>query len=358
MAAARITELPDLRRNLLFIWGLLAVENWSRYYVWFFGTPRLRPLSFAGYALTQAVMWLVISWVLFLIIDGTAEWSRGVALTVAGLTVFGCTAAATVIKTWCLITLGSMRGMTFEDGFAFLLRGDAHLNLMWIAAIAALGRGLQWWHVEERSEVRLARLESKATEAALAVAAAQVEPHFLFNTLSGISTLAARDAGRAHEMIDGLLSMLEYPTRNCRAVPLREEVGFAVNYLRLQQVRFAERLNVSVEIDDAALDCMVPHLILQPIVENAIVHGIEQRDDEGFIAIGARLEAASLHLFVRNSEGGHSVESELPGHGVGLASAEARLDLLFGHRHTLSIDRTAAGSVTLHVIMPAQRRAA
>jgi hypothetical protein len=335
----RITELPHLRRNLFLIWGLLAVENWCRYYLWFHGTDRWRGVSFAGYTLSQSAMWLVISWVIFRMIDATARWSRGAALLAAALTVSGCTAVTTVIKAWCLTTVGSLRELSFGDGLAYLLRGDAHLTLMWIAAIAALGRGLQWWHVEESSALRLARLESKAAEAALAVVAAQIEPHFLFNTLTGISALAARDAGRAHEMIDGLLALLEYPTRNCRAVPLREEVGFAVNYLRLQQVRFAGRLNVSLEIDENALDCIVPHLILQPIVENAITHGIEHIEEEGLVTIGARLEGESLHVFVRNSEAVDSGEHESPSHGIGLASANARLDLLFGHRHALNIAR-------------------
>src|SRR5947209_13653781 len=180
--AARITELPHLRRNLLLIWSLLAVENWSRYYVWFRATPRWRGLPFAGYALTQGVMWLVISWVILRIMDGTATWPRRKALLAASLTIIACTSAATVIKAWCLTTLGSLHGMSFGLGLTYLLRGDAHLNLMWVTAIAALGRGLQWWHVEESSALRLARLESRSTEAALALVAAQIEPHFLFNT--------------------------------------------------------------------------------------------------------------------------------------------------------------------------------
>jgi len=355
--AGRITELPHLGRNLLLIWSLYTIENWSRYYLWFHGTPRWRSLSFAGYALSQGAMWLVISWAIFRMIDAPAALSRSATLLVAGVTITVCMAATTLIKTWCLITLGSLRGMPFGNALSLLLRGDAHLNLMWVAAIAAMGLGLQWWHVEESGAVRLARLESRHAEAALAVVAAQIEPHFLFNTLTGISTLAARDAGRAREMIDGLLALLEYPTRNCRAVPLREEVAFALNYLRLQEMRFAERLDVKLEIDDATLDCIVPHLILQPIVENAIVHGIEQLDDEGSITIGARIEEESLHLFVRNSECVDCEERESESHGVGLAAANARLDLLFGHRHTLAIDRAEAGNVTLHVTMPARRAA-
>jgi hypothetical protein len=353
---SRITELPNLRRNLLLILGLLAIENWSRYYVWLYGTGRWRGLPIAGYALTQAATWLVVSWVIFRMMDDTVAWPRWAALLMAGVAISVCTVATTLLKAWCLTTLGSLHGLPYGEALTRLLRGDLHLSLMWITAIAALGRGLQWWHVEESSALRLARLQSKGTEAALAAVAAQIEPHFLFNTLSGISTLAARDAGRAHEMIDGLLALLEYPTRNCRAVPLRDEVGFAVNYLRLQQVRFGERLDVRLEIDDITLDYMVPHLILQPIVENAITHGIEHREEEGVVTIGARIDGESLHLFVRNSDAGDSSQRE--SHGVGLAAANARLDLLFGHRHTLEIDRAAAGNVTLHVIMPAQKAAA
>lgn len=354
--ATRITELPHLRRNLLLIWGLLAVENWSRYYLWLQGTLRWHSLSIAVYAVSQAAMWIAVSWVIFLMMDRTASWPRCPALLLAGVTVCTCAAGTTIVKAFCLTTFGFLRGTSFDDALGLLLRGDATLSLIWITAIAALGRGLQWWHVEESGALHLANLESNATQSALAVVAARIEPHFLFNTLNGISALAARDRRRAHEMIDGLQALLEYPTRNCRAVPLGEEVRFAMHYLQLQQVRFPQRLRVRLEIGEGALDCLVPHLILQPIVENAVVHGIERIEEEGVVTIGARLEGESLHLFVRNSAA-DCREDPLPGHGVGLASATARLDLLFGRRHSLVVDRAVAGLVTLHVTMPARRAA-
>jgi hypothetical protein len=347
----RITELPHLRRNLLLIWGLLAVENWSRYFVWW-------GLSFPWYALSHSVLWLVLSWVIFRMIDGTAAMPRALALPLAGLTMLGCTAVSLVAKAWLLTALGPLGRVTFAEQLTTLARGDFYLTLMWVTAIAALGRGLQWWHIEESGALRLARLESRATEAALAVVAAQLEPHFLFNTLAGISTLAARDPGGAHEMIDGLLALLEYPTRDCRAVPLRDEVGFAVNYLRLQQVRFPDRLTVRLEVDEATLDCLVPHLILQPAVENAVTHGVARIDGESVVTIGATLDAGKLQLFVRNSGAGGRGARLYGGHGVGLASAKARLDLLFGEGHTLAIDRAAGRNVTLRVTMPARRAAA
>jgi LytS/YehU family sensor histidine kinase len=307
--------------------------------------------------LSHSVLWLALSWVIFRMIDGTAARPRVVALPLAGLTMLGCTTAGVVVKAWLLTALGPFGRLTFAEELTNLVRGDFYLTLMWVTAIAALGRGLQWWHVEESGALRLARLESRATEAALAVVAAQLEPHFLFNTLAGIATLAARDRGRAHEMIDGLLALLEYPTRDCRAVPLRDEVGFAMNYLRLQQVRFPERLTVHLEIDEAALDCLVPHLILQPAVENAVTHGVEQTEDQSLVTIGATLAAEHLHLFVRNREAAGPAAHPQEGHGVGLAAAQARLDLLFGEGHILSIDRAADRNVTLRVTMPARRAA-
>src|SRR5258706_7219994 len=143
-------------------------------------------------------MGLALSWVIFRMIAGTAAMPRVTAPSLAGLPMLGCTTAGVVVTAWVLTALGPFDRFTFAEELTNLVRGDFYLTLMWVTAIAALGRGLQWWHVEERGALRLARLESRATEAALAVVAAQLEPHFLFNTLAGISTLAARDPGRAH----------------------------------------------------------------------------------------------------------------------------------------------------------------
>jgi LytS/YehU family sensor histidine kinase len=102
---------------------------------------------------------------------------------------------------------------------------------------------------------------------------------------------------------------------------------------------------------------MVPHLILQPAVENAITHGVEQSEDQSLVTIGAALDAGRLQLFVRNSKADDRGARSREGHGVGLASAKARLDLLFGVGHSLAIDRAAGRNVTLRLTMPVWRTA-
>ena len=355
--AGGITALPNLRRNLTYIWALLGIENWSRYLVWYPVHTIRSALDFGAYAAVCAAMWWVMSWLIFFMIDITATWRRRTALPLAGATVLFCTLMSIVIRSYVLIAISGYPYHPLRDEIERLLRGDFYLTLMWVMAVAALGRGLQWWHVEKTTAVRQARLEAEHAHAELSAVAAQLEPHFLFNTLSAISTLSARDPRAAREMLEGLEDLMLYTTRSGDTVTLAEEMRFAALYLKLQSVRFAERLDVAIEIDRRSLDCVVPRLILQPVLENAIRHGIEQLENGGSIGIHGRVERGRLLLLVRNSDAGSEGRSSA-GHGIGLACVQARLGLLFGDHHTFAIDHDAATSnVTVRMSMPELRRA-
>ncbi|MBV9497561.1 MAG: histidine kinase [Acidobacteria bacterium] len=352
-----ITSLPRLRRNLAAIWLLLAVENWSRYLLWYAGANLSMKLSLGAYALSQAVTWWLLSWVIFFMIDFTAGKRRLVALPFAAFIVLTCTLLSIYERSFLLTTIGPHRHSTQQSELEALLRTDFYLTLMWVVAIVALGRGLQWWHVEKTAPERHARLEAEKARAELSALAAQLEPHFLFNTLSGISTLAARNPAAAREMLDGLDDLLTYTTRTNAAVTLDEEMHFASRYLQLQAVRFAERLEVEVDVESSSLQCVVPQLILQPVLENAIRHGIEQLENGGRISIGSKLHDGRLLLSVRNTDAGDDARSSA-GHGIGLACVRARLDLLYGGRQTFAIERDAdTQSVTVRMSMPELRAA-
>jgi LytS/YehU family sensor histidine kinase len=154
-----------------------------------------------------------------------------------------------------------------------------------------------------------------------------MEPHFLFNTLNAITTLV--ELGRqkeASEMLAHLNAILKSTlTRTTpEKVPLSQELEMVENYLAIEQVRFADRLRIEMKVDPGALDGLVPCFLLQPIVENAIRHGIARCENEGKVEASALREGGFLHLLIRDSGPGLHGHTK-PGHGIGLKNTKERL---------------------------------
>jgi hypothetical protein len=351
----RLTELPRLQRNLIVVFVLLAVHNSARFISWHrsYGEP-MRILATVRYCLADGAFWAVACWFFFVMLDRVASMQRWKALLVAGMTVLACVLVSIGVNTWLIMKIGPQAGGSWSNMIGPIAAADFHVTLLWSVLIMAFGRGLQWWHVEESAAVRQARLREERLRAELSAVASQLEPHFLFNTLTGVVTLAARNAPLATKMLDGLRALLDYPRlHRGDAVALAEEVHFAEQYLAVQGMRFPERLAVELDVDPRTLGCAVPPLILQPVVENAIKHGIEPLEDGGFIAIRGRLEGDRLVLTVRNSDAG-AVSPISSGNGLGLSCVRARLQLLFGGRHTFTIEHDrVTNSVTVRLSMPA-----
>src|SRR5205085_1276926 len=193
----------------------------------------------------------------------------------------------------------------------------------------------------------------------LRVVAEQLEPHFLLNTLTSISALASSDPFAARDMLTGLRELLSYSIRHGAAatVSLDDEVHFVRQYLRLQSLRFGTRLRTRIAIPAELLDCRIPRLILQPLVENAIKYGVARREDGGEIELDAERGVGMLTIHIRNSSAG-TVDS--PGFGIGMAAVRARLALLFGNaqRLTLTDDGTGMTDVTVTMPLVAKKRIA
>jgi signal transduction histidine kinase len=180
--------------------------------------------------------------------------------------------------------------------------------------------------------------ELEATRLALENLRAQLQPHFLFNTLQSISTLIHRDHAAADRMLTDLSDLLRLSLRSTASqeVPLREELAFLDRYLDIMRARFGDRLRIGVEAPDEVRDALVPSLVLQPIVENAITHGMADRPDIGRVAVRARRNGKALWLEVSDDGPGLS-EAAANGNGIGLANTRERVARLYG----------AAGSVEL-----------
>jgi two-component system LytT family sensor kinase len=200
------------------------------------------------------------------------------------------------------------------------------------------------------------QLQAQLAEARLDALRSQLDPHFLFNTLNAVSSLVERDPRGVRRMITRLSELLRYSMEGAREpeITMRRELDLLDRYLDIMQVRFPG-LNVLRLLDDDALDVMVPSMILQPLVENAIRHGVEKMTEPGRIEIEALLEGDTLVLRVSDNGPGESAEPESESDGVGLRNTRARLEQLYGAAGQFFLSRNTEELTVAEVRLPATR---
>ena len=208
----------------------------------------------------------------------------------------------------------------------------------------------------QRRTLRAAQLETLLKSAQLAALRAQLQPHFLYNTLNGIAALVT-DAKRERAVaaIEQLAELLHASLREDgrEEITVGEEVALAERYLALQRMRFEERLNYTWTVAGEVRDCLVPVFLLQPIVENAVVHGLDSGQESLNVSIAAAAIPGSVELTVEND--GNTLPSNGargPGRGTGIATTRARLAAAYGDRASLTLRPRPGGGVTVSVIVP------
>jgi two-component system LytT family sensor kinase len=205
-------------------------------------------------------------------------------------------------------------------------------------AVAAAAHALEARTRAHERELEAARARSQLAEARLEALTAQLQPHFLFNTLQGISTLITHDPDGADRMLNSLSDLLREVLRRSetREVELTEEVRVLGPYLEISRWRFGQRLTVTIDVAHDAQGALVPFFILQPLVENAVHHGVGSRAGVGTIAIRAWRDDTWLRLTV--TDDGAGINGSAPStHGIGLANTRARLRELYGDRQALEL---------------------
>jgi signal transduction histidine kinase len=222
--------------------------------------------------------------------------------------------------------------------------------------IALVGYAFSYYQRYREGELRSVRLEAQLSQAQLQALKMQLHPHFLFNTLHSISALLHHQPDAARTMISRLGDFLRLTLENSgtQEVTLKKEMEFLRCYLEIERVRFQDRLMTRVNVSPPALDAKVPNLILQPIVENAIRHGIAPRSTPGLIEILAKPQNGCLRIQVRDNGPGLPTDRNseaLFTKGLGLANTERRLERLYGaaHRFDLSNDPKGGLVVTLEI---------
>jgi LytS/YehU family sensor histidine kinase len=213
-------------------------------------------------------------------------------------------------------------------------------TLMVYSTIVGLSYALGYYREAQARAITAAQLETSLVEARLKTLEAELHPHFLFNTLHAISTLVHTNPDAADRMISRLSDLLRITFNRSGAarVSLQEEIEFLQKYLEIEQTRFQDRLQVTYDIDPDTLDAEVPRLILQPLVENAIKHGVSPRSGPGSIHIASSREADALWLEVHDDGVGLADDARARlNAGVGLSNTRARLECLYGEAQALEL---------------------
>jgi two-component system LytT family sensor kinase len=228
--------------------------------------------------------------------------------------------------------------------FQLVFWQSAEWNLWVYWAIVGIEYGIEYYFNVRVAQIRAAELESQLARSELQVLKNQLQPHFLFNALNSISSFMHTNVGVADDMISdlGALLRLSLESHATQEVPLAEELNSLQLYINIQRVRFQDRLSVQLNIDPESVEAYVPHLILQPLVENAFRHGISKRVGPGLVRIDSEHRNGKLLLRIADNGPGSPGDAS-NAEGIGLKNTYARLQRLYGQRAGMKIRNTSAG---------------
>jgi two-component system LytT family sensor kinase len=221
--------------------------------------------------------------------------------------------------------------------------------------IVLVAHAVAYYRRFRERELRTSQLETQLANARLQALKSQLQPHFLFNTLHSISALMLTDVPSADKMMSRLSDLLRmsFEDSGTHVTTLSRELEFVSVYLEIEQIRFEDRLNVIFDIAPDTLDAEVPHLLLQPLVENAVRHGISRLSSRGEIRIAASHDDHTLHLLVRDNGPGLGNGDTPPSKaGLGLKATRERLETLFGNAQTFEVCSPAEGGAEAFVRIP------
>ena len=285
-----------------------------------------------------------------------AQLARALAVHLAAFAAVSVTAGAWIALLQVLFNpWGHKRQPTFLDTWGTMLLYQVLTFLIVYALILTVTFVMDARVRMARQITETARLNEELSRAQLAALRRQIEPHFMFNTLNSIAGLVRNHSNDAAVgMIVGLSEFLRRATEDSHRaqVTLAEEVEYMQRYLDIQKVRFGERLQVIVEVPAELLGMQVPNLLLQPLVENAIKHGIAKRVSGGTIRVAGAARNGSLLLTVYNDSPSLPADWQSTDSGIGLGNLRTRLKILHGTESSLQLKRSDASGVQVEVTLP------
>jgi signal transduction histidine kinase len=318
----------------IFTWGILTWLAWA--------------------PLTPAIVWLARR---FSLVGET--WLRSLVVHLPAFFLISAihSAAATIIN----VTIKPFDNMgesptDFWPRFLSRMKGSFGSDLLIYGGVIGICYALDYYRKYREREFLATRLEAQLAQAQLDSLRMQLHPHFLFNTLNSIVGLVRDNKNQtAVNMLVGLSDLLRHTLDHSseQEIELREEISFIKLYLSIQQMRFSDRLRISYDIHPATTNAMVPNLILQPLTENALRHGIGRSADSGVVGISSALEDGHLRLTVYDDGAGLPDDWQLKSSaGIGLANTAARLQQLYDDDHQFDIRNRPAGGVEVTILLP------
>jgi two-component system LytT family sensor kinase len=318
----------------IFTWGILTWLAWA--------------------PLTPAIIWLARRFSLV----GDA-WKRNLAVHLPGFLFISLlhSAMGTAVTLWIqpFDNMGDSP-KTFWPRFLSRLQGSFGSDLLVYGAVIGVFYAVDYYRKYREREFLATRLEAQLAQAQLDALRMQLHPHFLFNTLNSIVGLVRDNKNSAAvSMLVGLSDLLRHTLEHSsrQEVELREEINFIKLYLSIQEMRFSDRLRIELDIDPRTTKALVPNLILQPLTENALRHGIGRSADSGLVGISAAVNDGHLRLTVYDEGAGLPEDWQLNGSaGIGLANTAARLQQLYDNDHEFDIRNRDGGGVEVVIVMP------
>jgi signal transduction histidine kinase len=236
-----------------------------------------------------------------------------------------------------------------------------HWNVLVYWAIVACNHALHYYRSYREKEIQASQLETQLAQAQLQALRMQLQPHFLFNTLHSISALIPNKPDAADRMIARLGDFLRITLKNSGTpeVTLQKELEFINCYLEIERVRFQDRLQVKVSIDPEALDALIPNLLWQPFLENAILHGVASRTDPGNVEIEARRVDGRLHLSIKDDGPGIQAEANrlrVHPEGADVTDTRARLKQMYQENYSLELRDTSSGGLEVILEIPFKKQ--
>jgi two-component system LytT family sensor kinase len=345
LGAAALVTLLDASRNYI---ALVFLE---------------RPMPWRDALRFAAPTWLIVGMLaplpLFMARRVTIDrhhWRAPLAMHLGGALLFSI---SHIVATAVYLSWPAFRGFS---GVLGKTSNSFIVDMILYAAIAGVAHALRYYRHARERELAASQLQASLTEARLDALRGQLNPHFLFNTLNAISTLALE----GHK--DQVVKTLGYLSELLRAsldderpqeVPLDGELDLLDRYLAIQRIRHGERLAITIDVNPAVHSALVPAMILQPLVENAITHGVARVPGHGTVGIRAWAEGDSLRLEVTDTGPGFAATSPRAngGSGIGLTNTRARLAQLYGAAQRLEMCASETGGACVSITIPLRRPA-
>jgi hypothetical protein len=360
-----IPSLPGVLRVAAFVslWTLVGLAFAGQFYLSsnLLGRP-IRWSEAIGYALGDWYVWALLSIAIVrfarkLPPESGLSWRIGLAHL--GMAI-ACSLSFVVLRSLVAVAHGWAIDVpvAFAEVFRPLLVKTFPFNLLIYGVIVSVSHAIEYYRKYHERTVQALELEKHLTEARLQSLLRQLKPHFLFNALNGIASLMHSDVGAADRMLVRLSELLRLAMSHSGAPmsTVREEIAFLEKYLEIERIRFRDRLAVRFEVAADVLDARVPSLVLQPIAENAVRHGIEPHARPGMVEVRATRVDDELVLTVTdNGSGLQQGAAGFAREGIGISNTRARLTEIHGKRHRFELHNQSAGGLRVTIAVPFER---